>query len=362
MKTYYNNSIEKLYTEYNMLLELNDIYIGKDQLNIINNIKSEHLELYHDVLEIIKKFYKLLSSVKKNHEITYQEFEQKLWIRLNEIHEVTKTLDKNLLKHLQLIFRGSLYHLLSESIILSRALTKPFGYPGDFVMLQMLYENKQVSQSNLGKYLDQFFLDDILSRAVVDRVEVMGDRVIKFINESSKNEINILNIASGSGFELRKIVQYNFNKKIIYHCFDQDLSSLLYISKNFINKNINVEIRLYKEDIRNFFRKWNKNQKFDLIYNIGLADYLPEKILSSLIKESINHVENNGVFVLAHKDYTSFPYHHPSWLYDWNFVHRNLKDYIDIIKRNTDKDFLIWFESSIKKVIYFSEFKISDDI
>ncbi len=328
-------------------------------LKDISNVEEKDLVLWLELSEKISELYDFLNFVNTDKSISYQIFHDKMWSFLDDIHNFTNDLEIKDLKQKQLFFRGTLYSLLNQSVVFSRALSKPYGYPGDFIMLQTLYDGKPISDTKLGQYLDQFFFDDELAKAVVNRVEVMGDRVIKFINESQKDEIHILNIASGSGFELKKIIKQNFNKKVVYHCFDQELASLSYINKNIKGKNPNVELRLYKEDIKVFFRRWKNEKKFDFIYNIGLADYLPDRILSSLVSECLENLNDEGIFVLAHKDYTLFPYHHPAWLYDWNFIHRNLEQYKELLKSITKLKFDIWFESK-RKVVYFSEFKKSD--
>jgi extracellular factor (EF) 3-hydroxypalmitic acid methyl ester biosynthesis protein len=334
----------------------NTLNINEFSFTDIKNLDQLHRDNWQIVGNLIRETGSFLSEVENNVFIEYKEFYEKLWNILDNLHESTKHLSKEDLKKKQLFFRGSLFYFLNKSLIFSRALTKPYGYPGDFIMLQALYDKNPVSDSRIGQYFDQYSMDDTLTRAVINRAEAMGDRVIKFINESKKPELNILNIASGSGSELRKITKCKFDKKVIYHCFDQEVASLSYIGKNFLYKNPNVEIRLYREDIRTFFRNWKENSKFDFIYNIGLADYLPDRIMVSLIKESLGHLSDNGVFVLAHKDYTLFPYHHHSWISDWNFIHRDLNSYKDLLKNTISEEFSIWFESD-KKIVYFSEFQ-----
>lgn len=329
-----------------------------ERSNVANiaNLSSEQHEEWSLVAEIIIKASNFFETVNSDENISYEEFSKKLWHFLNSLHSLTKDWDPKILKQQQLLFRGALYHLLNQSLVLSRALTKPFGYPGDFIMLQTLYDNKPISSTKLGRYLDQFFFDDELAKAVVNRVEVMGDRVVEFIKNSKKDELNILNIASGSGFELKKITEQSFGKKVTYHCFDQEVASLCHIAKHFQGKNPDVDIKLYKQDIRTFFRDWQGDNNFDFVYNIGLADYLPDRILGSLVKEALEHLGNNGIFVLAHKDYMTFPHHHPSWLYDWNFIHRNSSQYAELLSSTTGKEFDLWFESP-KKIVCFSEFK-----
>jgi hypothetical protein len=325
----------------------------------IQNISDQEELLYLKVFDKIKETESLFNNtLSDNSDISYESFSKSLSKIFDDLHQDINlnSTDSKILKKLQLFYRGSLNHLFSHSLIVSRALCKPFGYPGDYIMLQSFYDGKEISQDRLGCYLDRFVIDDELAKSVVKRIDKMGDRVIEFINNSKLKEINILNIASGSGFELKKITQMKFDKKVTYHCFDQEISSLVHIDSNFSGKNENIEIKLYKEDIKAFFKNWKNEKKFDLIFNIGLADYLPDNILTSLENESIKNLNENGIFVISHKDYTLFKYHHASWLCDWNFIHRDLAEYKSVISSKIEIKPSIWFESD-KKIIYFSEYK-----
>ena len=325
----------------------------------IQNISNQEEVLYSKVFNKIKETENLFhEALSDKNDLSYESFSNSMSKILDDLHQEInlESTDSKTLKKLQLFYRGSINTLFSHSLTGSRALGKPFGYPGDYMMLQSVYDGNEISSDKLGCYLDKFIINDELARSIVNRIDKMGDRVIEFINKSNLKEINILNIASGSGFEFKKIIEKKFDKKVIYHCFDQEVSSLLFIDQNFSGKNENVEIRLYKEDVKAFFRKWKGDKKFDLIYNIGLADYLPDSILISLTNESIRNLNDNGIFVISHKDYTLFGYHRTSWFCDWNFIHRNLEDYKSIINSQIEINPSIWFESD-KKIIYFSEYK-----
>ena len=328
-------------------------------INKIQNISEQEEVLNSIVLNKITETQNLFNEVlSEKSNVSYEKFANDMSKILDDLHKDVNlnSTDSKTLKKLQLFYRGSINYLFSHSLIGSRALGKPFGYPGDYIMLQSFYDSNEISSNKLGNYLDKFILNDELAKSVLNRIDKMGDRVIEFINKSNLEEINILNIASGSGFEFKKIIEKKFDKKVIYHCFDQEVSSLLFIDQNFSGKNENVEIKLYKEDVKAFFRNWKSDKKFDLIYNIGLADYLPDSILISLANEAIKSLNDRGTFVISHKDYSLFAYHRISWFCDWNFIHRTLEEYKSTINSQIDNDASIWFESD-KKIIYFLEHK-----
>lgn len=334
--------------------------IQKIDLDDIKNVSSEEKVLYIEALDTIQKIENLCTTYSQLPFTfqNYQSFETYIWSFLNKLNECTaQANDLKVVEKLKQSFRSKIHKFLTQSLISSRALTKPFGYPGDYTMMQYLYDNQPISPTHIGKYFDQFFLNDPLARAVVNRVTTMSQKLSEFIQESPNESLNILNIASGPGFDLIKIASTRHDKQVTVHCFDQEPESLAYVKAQVAAVNINTTFKFYKADIRTFFKEWNQGLKFDYIYNIGLADYLTDRILQKLMQESINNLFPGGKLVIAHKDYTLFPSYHPAWLYDWNFIERSFEDNLSFIKENLEaySDINYFYESS-QRVIYFNEF------
>lgn len=332
----------------------------KIDIESINNLNNDERIIYQECLPLIESCSFLM---KKYETIPYSEehysrFEKEYWKIIDKLESaVRKSTDNKLHLKMKQIFRGRLYQYISQSYITSRASAKPFGYGGDYINLQYLYDEQVISPTNMGKYFDKMFITDPLSRAVIDRVNTMAQKLSEFILESKKTELHILNIASGSGFDLFQVAKQSINKKIYIHCFDQEVYSLLYLKNKMSTLQHNIQFVFYKEDILHFFKKWADSKKFDYIYNIGLADYLSDRILKNLMQESINALAEDGKFVLAHKDYKKFPYQYPAWSIGWEFFPRSLEEYHLFVQKNL-KDFKtcnIFFESS-KQAIYFGEF------
>ena len=333
--------------------------ISSESLYSIQNIQKEEAAIYANCMEIIYKTKLFLSGMEKTplSENSFLNFHKELWRYINELELQSECATPVTKYNIQKLFRGELYEFITQSTIASRALTKPMGYPGDYIMLQYLYDNKVRSETEIGCYFDKFFFEDTLAKAVVNRVQTMSQYIEKFIEDSPKSELHILDIASGSGFDLIPIAKKKQSKKIFFHCFDQEIASLWFAKNNLESLNNNVSFIFYKEDIRHFFKKKESSQTFDLVYNIGLADYLPDKILKVFMQESIDALNPGGQFILAHKDFEKFQPEHPSWLYDWQFIKRNFSDYINFVNNNLTNfsHFETFFESDLK-VIYFGKF------
>ena len=100
-----------------------------------------------------------------------------------------------MLKGVQARYREAIRPWFGTSWFMQRALTKPRGYPGDYELLTSIYA-RQPKSSGLGGYLDRYFLNTTLGRAVCARVRAVS----QFLNEEVARrggKANILNVACG---------------------------------------------------------------------------------------------------------------------------------------------------------------------
>jgi hypothetical protein len=69
----------------------------------------------------------------------------------------------------------------------------------------------------------------------------------------------------------------------------------------------------------------------DMIYSIGIADYLQDRMLKKIFSDSYAKLKAGGKLVVAYKDKES---HRPialNWYGDWYFIPRNEEELIDLI-------------------------------
>jgi len=236
--------------------------------------------------------------------------------------------DKKIMQKVKEHFRHLVGTWIYKSIIVKRAFEKPRGYPGDYKMLEIVYDNKPMSQQ-FGVYSDSYFLRSPYAVAVRIRKDRLRMMIQDYINKSSLNKIEVLNIACGSCREILELLpEVKNTNKIKFTCLDWDEEALDY-SYNSLSSDIpkNVELNFVKEDIMNMAK--NKNPvkaygEYDLIYSIGLIDYLPDRLLKKLIFVLHQLLKMNGTLILTHKDKSkTFPPIPPDWFCDWKFVQRN---------------------------------------
>lgn len=247
--------------------------------------------------------------------------------------------DKLVFDRVKREFRALVGSWAFKSQIMKRGFDKPKGYPGDYRTLEVIYNYETFSPENdLGFYFDWYFLANPYADAVRNRMGILREIVADAL-EKSTQPVKFLNLASGSCRELREIVQEN-NPKVtgkagLFSLIDWDDDALAFSANALKDAPKGLKFDFIKEDIMNFIKDTSffaKHGSYDLIYSIGLADYLPDRVLRKLIKNSFDNLNPGGRFIIAHKDKElSFSHLPPEWFCDWVFFPRNEADMFKIV-------------------------------
>jgi SAM-dependent methyltransferase len=117
-------------------------------------------------------------------------------------------------------------------------------------------------------------------------------------------------------------------------CVDQDEEAIAYskqrlaeldtrnIAVNFIQGNI---LRLDELDV-------GPDDGLDMVYSIGIADYLQDRMLAKIFQDSFKKLRPGGKLVVAYKDRDKNKPLAFNWYVDWNFIPRNEAELLALIK------------------------------
>ncbi len=247
-----------------------------------------------------------------------------------------------------------------QSLLMSRAEIKPKGYPGDYIMLEGIYDNIPISKG-IGIYLDNIFLNQKLANAVRSRKEVLK-RLVSSELSKRNSLMTVLNIASGSCREWRELFGANpeYSELISLACIDNDKDSLEYSSDRLKMISKNFGLRCFDDNvIREIICSKNEEHvvkygKYDLVYSIGLYDYLPDSFLLKLIPKQLDLTKNGGRMIMAFKDKNRYNPTCYDWVTDWKFQQRDSSLVRDLLNRIGVKDDLItsFYEPTNTVVFY----------
>lgn len=241
--------------------------------------------------------------------------------------------EEALLRAAQQFFRQEIGPWFRKSWIVNRAYSKPSGFAGDYEMLNRLYDQATPARG-LGGYIDLCILDLPLARAVRGRLVAVKAFLLKEI-ASRKRPIRILDIASGPCREYSDWP--NTQQPVEVVALDNDKEALNYVRQQVVS-NLPPNCGLYPErynalrtrsssaTLRNF-------GSFDIIYSVGLCDYLTDKQLIGLFASWRETLNEHGALYIAFKDterYDKTPY---QWHLDWFFHQRTESDVLSLYER-----------------------------
>lgn len=359
--------VEQLFT-IRRLLYLNDNFIIEQASRIVKMVANPA------VAEKVRKFFieefkgylvELINLERQIHQKGPTTSGQNKLNRLND--EILKKANELegivgssiVLREIKRRFRLMVGGFAYQSVIVKRANDKPLGYPGDYELLEAIYDNRPVSEK-IGYYFDRSFLSNKYAIAVRNRKEKMKVILGEFINGLSSPSMRILNLACGSCREIKELLSTPgaHKKRVTFEFLDQDEGALDFAKDSLAKLSRNVEIKFFRENILDVVNKplyySSLIGKQDLVYSIGLADYLPDRILKKLIRFCFGLLTSGGRLIITHKDIDRYKPLDPDWFCDWTFVPRNRETLSNLIKTSGIDNFSIALGRDESGIILFA--------
>lgn len=349
------------------------------KINIYEHDINAILELIKNrkLKEATKKFFlfKLDRYIKKLDDIDKQILQEKktpeeFWHEFNkqslnivkEGDKITSQIgNRIIIKQIKDKFRKFIGPWLYKGKMMKRGYEKPRGYPGDYKMLEGIYDNKPWTKEGIGYLSDMLLLNDEYVISVKKRKDTMKKILQDFLFIRKIPEVSIMNLGCGSAREVREILspKSNFGKRINFTFLDQDEEALKFVRKQIKRLNLPfLNCNYVKENLISFIRKIDRYQneigKQDLIYVIGVVDYLPDEIYKNLIRACSKLLRNQGIFVIAYKLVKKIKSINSDWFCNWYFYERDEQKIIQMTREELEEDeFKLRFIDLREKRIHF---------
>lgn len=202
------------------------------------------------------------------------------------------------------------------------ALSKPYGYSGDFEIIEHIYDQKTSADPNL-KNWDTFFHSQSGTRAVRNRKQYFSDLVK---DRLQKNEsIRVLNVACGGGREVIDCINSiseEDRRRIKFHGIDAEPKAIDVVKKRIQKQKIQDIFTVERANVVKYFF----SEKYDLIWSAGLFDYFRDSTFTKVIRRLYSGLSPSGELVIG-----NFSENNPSRTYievftDWFLYHRSRED------------------------------------
>lgn len=224
--------------------------------------------------------------------------------------------------------------LFSQSWIGARARTKPNGFVGDYEMLIKLYDEATPARG-LGGYLDLCIQDLPLARAVRTRLAAARRFLLEEI-DARTGPVRILDVASGP---CREYLDWPAmpGRGIEVVAMDTDPQALTHVETNVCpNVSEGTTLRPVRYNaLRTSVADATIRQfgKFDVIYSVGLCDYLTDDQLVRMFAAWKETLQDGGVMYVAFKDSDRYDHTPYQWHLDWFFYQRTQQEALDLFAK-----------------------------
>jgi SAM-dependent methyltransferase len=248
----------------------------------------------------------------------------------------TEISDRNIIPGTQVRFREKTNPVLAKSYCINRARTWPQGYQGDYKTLEGIYRNTPLSEG-IGYYLDLYGLNLPLAVAVRNRISKL-EHLLRDELKHRKSP-SVMNIACGSCREVLELADEIKTSGATVTCIDLDQDALAFAADRLLFTGLSpltseqVVLRKYNA-VRMFDHELNMAEfgMQDIIYSVGLFDYLPTDFLISLFRSLYALLSPGGKLIASFKDASRYRHQDYHWICDWGgFLQRTEDEFRSIL-------------------------------
>jgi hypothetical protein len=235
--------------------------------------------------------------------------------------------------------RRHLHRYFMQAPSMHRAFQKPFGYPGDYEVMRFIYERPFEGQTLFAKAISLSFDQSRAARAVRHRKDLVKRKMTEVI-ESRRRPLRILSIAAGPAQELYELLQEadDLPEGVEIVLFEQDKGALAYAYgrlKPIVDARWSRQVKLVylHESIKRLLRDsqlFTPLGPFDLIYSVGMFDYLRPATAVQLARTFEAQLAPGGEALIANM----VPENPSRWYMEhhleWNLIYRSHADLLEI--------------------------------
>jgi SAM-dependent methyltransferase len=202
-----------------------------------------------------------------------------------------------------------------KNTIQGQALLKPFGYAGDFLIIDKIYTRHINHNIKFGKW-DKFIHSLEATQAVRNRKTYFRNLMKRKLENGRK--VSLLNLASGPARDLLEVYNtLNSPSNLITTCIDMDEQAIQYAK--ILNHDYLDQVCFINKNVFRF----NAKYKYDVIWSAGLFDYFNDKAFLFLLNSLKSWLKPGGEIIIGNFNAD----HNPSKKFmekvcEWELIHR----------------------------------------
>jgi SAM-dependent methyltransferase len=228
-------------------------------------------------------------------------------LKENEVHFLKSLLDKGgpdpeeydlFLEYISTVNEQGIHELrevikpiMNEETMIGFAFAKPYGYAGDFKIIDMIYQKKINPDPRYTKW-DKWYHAQHAAKAVRNRKEFFK-QILAELDEGADHPKEVLILGSGPATDVYEYLSDHPDSGLHFDLIDLDQRAIDYAKE----KNVKFLDRL------NFIRmnvlRFKTHKFYDLVWSAGLFDYFKEKHFIYLLRKYNEFVAEGGEMIIG---------------------------------------------------------------
>lgn len=237
-------------------------------------------------------------------------------------------------------FQAVLRDLTNDSAFFKRATEKPFGYAGDYLMMELLYKGIRQGETVWHQAVNSCLTSIPLGQAVRNRAWYLKD----WIERTALNvdAPKVMSLACGPCEEIRLFTKHS-QRRAEFFLVDQDARALAYAESQLkALKGVSRNVFHFRNDsTRDLLKDPERARSYppmNLIYTAGLYDYLKTGTAAALTEALYARLEPGGTLVIG-----NFVKGHPfayfiEYASDWFLIHRSEAEMLSLAPSGVFKE------------------------
>jgi len=219
------------------------------------------------------------------------------------------------------------YLLLTETA--ERFYSKPRGYAGDFLTIEMIYDGQARGHGRIGRLIDRCFLNASAAKAVRNRRSLLAEEILRTMEASGDRSTKITSLACGPAREVFDVYdRLEDGSSLRATLLDIDFQALSFVDDIRRKRKLDRQITLLNENLAYLAigrRKLDLRDQ-DLVYSIGLIDYFPDRVVAKLINYIHGLLKPGGRTILGNFHPKNTDRAFMDYVVDWELIHRSEED------------------------------------
>lgn len=222
----------------------------------------------------------------------------------------------------------------------SRAYEKPLGYPGDYEVMNYVYRWEAAGDTPFARFAHRLAVRT--AECVATRMVLVRDAIVDCVNNASgpaDRPVRITSLGSGPAQEVLNVLEAGASPRPVeFTLVDQDRNALSYAYERTYPHTIRSGARSSVQCLQVSFMQLLSDRRLfetlpqqDLIYSVGLIDYLSTKRAKWLVGRLYDRLMPGGRLLVANlRDSGSNTLWPMEFVVDWSVSYRSEQEMLDL--------------------------------